>query len=458
MHSQVDYNEFLRDMSGVLGGYYIALALLNFAAAWWLWRGQRTRALGRVRPWRGTSAALWLIVGLFYAALVPIALSGDPHWMQWITLPLSWRDLLDRLLGPVVLSVGLVVGFFVFLKGRRFFVRPAVAWTVLNLFLFWMGLSLLDRDFAAIIGKPDNVPIVGMVLLTGFFTWLATWRAVRNDQRLAAGRPPEEAEASETVLVWPDLVYIELICMVAVTAVLIVWSIEIKAPLEGPASVMQTPNPSKAPWYFVGLQELLVYFDPWMAGVVIPCLIIFGLLAIPYLDKNECGNGYYTIAQRKFAYVVFQFGFLLLWLAMILIGTFMRGPNWNFFGLYQTWDPHKAQLLNNVNLSDYYWVQFRGMPLPTAPAGASEAVRVGYVLLREAPGLIFLTLYFFGLPPLLLLVSQRVRGLYRQLGVIRFVILAALLLIMALVPIKMICRWSFNLKYIVAIPELLLNL
>ena len=458
MHGHVYETEFLHDMSGFLAGYYFVLALLNSLAAMWSWRRRRGVALCHIGALKCTTTLVWFALAVLFATLVPIAWSADARWMRWITLPLALRDMLDGVLGPVVFSVALVVGFVVYYRWRRFFARPSVAWAILNLFLLWMGLSLLDPDFKAIVGKADNIPIVGMVILTGFFTWLGTWRAVRNDTRLAAGRPPEEAEGAEHVLVWPDLVYIELICMVAVTVVLIVWSIQVKAPLEAPANVVQTPNPSKAPWYFVGLQELLVYFDPWMAGVALPCLIIFGLLAIPYLDKNEQGNGYYTIAQRKFAYVTFQFGFLLLWLAMILIGTFMRGPNWNFYGLYETWDPHKAQVLNNVNLSDYFWRELRGVRPPAAAPDAPAMTRAGNVLLRESPGLVLLAIYFFGLPPLLLATSHRVRGLYRQIGGIRFVILAALLLLMALVPIKMICRWTFNLKDIIAIPELLLNL
>ena len=103
------------------------------------------------------------------------------------------------------------------------------------------------------------------------------------------------------MLVWPDLVYTELICMIALTALLLVWAICLQAPLEEPASSVKTPNPSKAPWYFLGLQEMLVYYDPWMAGVVLPSLIIVGLMAIPYIDFNKKGNGYYTIEERKFA-------------------------------------------------------------------------------------------------------------------------------------------------------------
>ena len=110
--------------------------------------------------------------------------------------------------------------------------------------------------------------------------------------------PIEKAE-SDRVWVWPDLVYTELISLILCSVLLIVWSIFLKAPLEQPANPANTPNPSKAPWYFLGLQEMLVYFDPWLAGVVLPGLIIAGLIAIPYIDKNPKGNGYYTFNERK---------------------------------------------------------------------------------------------------------------------------------------------------------------
>jgi len=104
------------------------------------------------------------------------------------------------------------------------------------------------------------------------------------------------------------------------------------APLEQPANPAATPNPSKAPWYFLGLQEMLVYYDPWYAGVVLPTIIIVGLMAIPYIDLNPKGNGYYTFAERKFSISIFLFGYLALWVFMIITGTFLRGPGWNFFG------------------------------------------------------------------------------------------------------------------------------
>ncbi len=104
--------------------------------------------------------------------------------------------------------------------------------------------------------------------------------------------------------------------MVVWTIVLVVWGIALRAPLEQPASSTVAPNPSKAPWYFLGLQEMLVYFDPWIAGVLLPSLIIVGLIAIPYIDTNKSGNGYYSYKDRKFAYITFQYGFVVLWVVL----------------------------------------------------------------------------------------------------------------------------------------------
>jgi hypothetical protein len=297
-----------------------------------------------------------------------------------------------------------------------------------------------------------------MVYLLAFFTWLSAYRAVQNDDRRARGEPPLEAVDDEKTLVWPDLVYIELICMVAVTALLIVWAILLKAPLEEPANVAHTPNPSKAPWYFLGLQELLVYFDPWLAGVVLPGLILFGLIAIPYLDPNPAGVGYYTIKERPFAYLVFQFGFLGLWISLILMGTFLRGPNWSFFGIYEAWDVHKSPSLQHYNLSDFFWIGMLGRQLPMAPADAGTVGRLLAILWRELPGLVLLVVYFMGLPALAALFVPLFRKLVGQMGWPRYAIMAFLLMWMILLPIKMLANWQLNLQYFVAIPEWTLNL
>src|SRR5262249_47384958 len=227
---------------------------------------------------------------------------------------------------------------------RRFFTQPQIGLTILNIVLLASGWAMTDPHFGGpdVMGKADNVPIAMLIYSVGFFTWLAPYFAVNNDERLAQGLPPLEKEDDEKVLVWPDLVYTELICMVIATFVLIIWAVLLKAPLEQPATSAKAPNPSKAPWYFLGLQEMLVYFDPWMAGVVLPTMIIVGLVAIPYIDFNRNGNGYFSFAERKFAVSIFMFGFVVLWVTLIVLGTFLRGPNWNFFGPFEYWDAHKV--------------------------------------------------------------------------------------------------------------------
>ena len=126
---------------------------------------------------------------------------------------------------------------------REQLVKPTVAWMILNGMILFMTLSMTDYDFRQIVGKPDNVPIVSMLFIVAFFTWLYFKRAVDNDQRIAAGRPLFEQEDNDKVLVWPDLVYTEMICMVVVTAVLVVWGIVLQAPLEEPASSVRDAQP-----------------------------------------------------------------------------------------------------------------------------------------------------------------------------------------------------------------------
>jgi hypothetical protein len=458
MHGHVDYATFLHQISGFLGSYYLILALMNAILAFYLWNSGKATTLFRVAGFPFTTATLWLLVAVAFTIISPLAMSGDARWVVFISIPQPLRDFSNWLLGPVVYSVGGLVLFVVLFLGRKFFVKPMVAWTILILAMLFMGLAMTDPNFAEIVTKPDNVPIVGLIFLLGFFTWLATAKAVENDERARQGLPPTEKLDDEKVLVWPDLVYTELICMVAVTALLLFWGLMLQAPLEEPASSVKTPNPSKAPWYFLGLQEMLVYYDPWMAGVVLPSMVVFGLMAIPYLDFNKQGNGYYTIEQRKFAYIMFQFGFFLLWIMLIIMGTFLRGPNWNFFGLFETWDPHKVEALNNVNLSEYFWVKMLNMPLPR-PSPTDGALRSFFTyILRELPGIVLLVGYFTVIPPALVLFSKFFRELFLKMGFVRYMVLNNLLLMMMLLPLKMVLRWSpLNLKYFIAYPEFLLN-
>jgi hypothetical protein len=434
---------FLSDVAGFLGGYYTVLAIMNGVAALLMWRRQS----------RTGWAAVWSAYAGGMMILASLALSGSASMVP--VLPQAIRDLVNDLSGPVLYTLGTTAVLVLLFVFRKFFVQPMVAWSVFNISLLLLGLSMADENFAAIVMKPDNVPIVGLVFLLAFFTWVATKQAVVNDERIKQGLPVMEKVNDEKVLVWPDLVYTELICMVGVAALLLVWAIFLPAPLEEPASSVKTPNPSKAPWYFLGLQEMLVYFDPWYAGVVLPSLVVFGLMAMPYLDFNKKGNGYYSIEERKFSYLVWQFGFFELWITLIILGTFLRGPNWNFFGPFEFWTPYKVEVLNNVDLPQMFWVQWLNQPLPRAPQGAGLLSQIGFILLRETPGLVVMGAYLVLLPPLMAITIFR--GFFAKMGFIRYMIMSNLMLLMLTLPLKMVLRWTLNLKYIISIPEFSLN-
>ncbi len=134
----------------------------------------------------------------------------------------------------------------------------------------------------------------------------------------------------------------------------------------------------------------------------------------------------------------------MLWVVLILLGTFLRGPNWNFFGPYEYWDLHKLIPLNNVNLSDIFWIQLLGTAKPTS------------ILVREAPGFLLCLAYFTFAP--LILYRFFFKKYTEQAGMLRYMTLAVLILFMASLPIKMVLRWTINLKYLVAIPEYFFNI
>jgi hypothetical protein len=244
--------------------------------------------------------------------------------------------------------------------------------------------------------------------------------------------------------------------LVVVLVVLNVVSLTFNAPLEEIADAARTPNPAKAPWYFLGLQEMLVYYDPWMAGVVLPSVILGGLMAIPYIDFNQKGNGYYCFQDRSFAINTFLFGFLPLWVAMIILGTFIRGPNWNMFGPYEYWDVHKLEVQNNVNLSEILWVDLLHKPLPKPDSTAHWTAQAITIFQREWLGIALTVAYLFVIPPVLAVTV--LRKYFVRMGFIRFMVLSNLILLMACLPLKMVLRWTFTLKYIVAIPEWFFNI
>ena len=437
-----------------LGWVYLLMFLMNAA---WTRRSYAVDGNCHLAGQHIPVAAFWAVYSGMLLMVAVTHLTGWKNPQQFsLQMPEILKEPINRLSNPVAFFVGSTLIYVLMITLRRWWATVTVGWILLNLSILFLAMSVTDYDFRQIVGKPDNVPIVAMLYIVGFFTWLYFKKSVDNDDRRAAGRPLFEQENNEKVLTWPDLVYTELVCMVLVTAVLIAWGIVLQAPLEEPASAAKTPNPSKAPWYFLGLQEMLVYFDPWMAGVVLPSVILVGLMAVPYIDFNKLGNGYYTFNERKFAVSTFLFGFLPLWVAMIVLGTFLRGPNWNFFSPYEYWDVHKLELLNNINLSELFWIKGLGQPLPVVPTGASFPVQAWYIVEREWLGLVAVAVYLIVLPNIMALTVFK--KFYIRMGFLRYMVLANLMLMMMSLPIKMVLRWAMNLKYIVAIPEWFFNI
>ena len=134
-----------------------------------------------------------------------------------------------------------------------------------------------------------------------------------------------KATPTDKVHVWPHLLAVEFVASLAMTAFMLVFSVFVNAPLLGLRNYNQTPNPSKAPWYFLGLQELLTMFHPMVAGVTIPGMGIFLLILAPYIDRNPSNKP----EDRKFA-ITMMVLFLMFWAVLVIIGSFFRGPGFNF--------------------------------------------------------------------------------------------------------------------------------
>ena len=357
----------------------------------------------------------------------------------------AFEAFFNALASPSLVIIISVAIFLLYFFRMRTLMQPRISFAIMGATALFLVIGAQNHDFLLILKKGDNMPIVIMGFSIMFFCWLAFRQATLNDMRIEKGEPPAEAlESNKKVLVWPDLVYPEFVMTVALAAAFIIWGVLVEAPIEEPASGTRAPNPAKAPWYFLGLQEMLVYFDPWLAGVVLPGMIVVGLMAIPYIDTNPKGNGYYTLKERPFAIFMFMFGFLILWVVLVIMGTFLRGPNWNFYGPFEFWDPHKVEALVNVNLSDFFWVKMLDTRLPDQP------------LLREAPGILLCLGYLVVMPALL--AKTLLKKMFNELGFARYSILVMLLLMMASLPIKMFLRWTVNLKYLVSIPEWFFNI
>ncbi len=225
-------------------------------------------------------------------------------------------------------------------------------------------------------------------------------------------------EQDYTVKHLRDSVGIEFLAGLIFTFIIMVWSLFMNAPLKELANPADTPIDERAPWYFIGLQELLIFFDPWLAGVVLPSILLVGLLILPFIDPHkETGIGRYTFRDRPVAVSAFGFGFAM-WYILIIIGQFFRGPARMF---YWPWED-KAVL--------------------------KELPVVEMVTFPIAVGIAFFIIYF---GVCVILPKYIFENFYKTLGIIRYYIFMSLCAIMLLIPIKIFLRYVFDVKYILSL-------
>lgn len=160
----------------------------------------------------------------------------------------------------------------------------------------------------------------------------------RREAGAARPAPPQPArparprrEREEELLVWPDLLFPEFISAVLLTITFVLLSVFIDAPLLNQANFDRTPNPSKAPWYFLNLQELLLHMDKAWAGVILPTITLVGLMAIPYFDRNREGQGVWFGTKNSVKIFLFTTPYTLLinWLLILFdAGKFEKITRW----------------------------------------------------------------------------------------------------------------------------------
>lgn len=237
--------------------------------------------------------------------------------------------------------------------------------------------------------------------------------------------PPPPWAFDEKVLCYPNMIFHELVVCLGTLVFIWAWSLFMDAPLEEAANGNLTPNPSRAPWYFLGLQELLVYFDPWIAGVLLPQFIVQGLVILPYVDTNPTQQGYYSYKGRELEFWVMSIGFIM-WFVLIIVGSTMRGPSWQMYMPWESWLTHKPPAAETWSLDDHTKVYLMGMKIPVL-------------------GILALGGYFgvgMAIPMLLF------KEWYKEKGFLKYNLIVSHLLVMLAVPIKMALRLGLDIKYI----------
>jgi quinol-cytochrome oxidoreductase complex cytochrome b subunit len=237
--------------------------------------------------------------------------------------PVIGKDIKFLLLGDATVGQEALLRFYVL----HVAVLPAVL-TLLVAVHFWRirkdgGLSRAPEEDAGDVAAPPPMIAISVKAKEMVKNKIYGLQGFVRGPLTKAGNVPDKSLFS-----WPNLVIAELFVFVLTLAVILCLSLLFNAPLEEPVNIMHPPNPAKAPWYFLGLQEMVSYSAFW-GGVGIPGIFVVLLLAVPYLDRSSKGIGVWFSRQRLLANTLYT-TVVLVNVILIIIGTFFRGPNWEF--------------------------------------------------------------------------------------------------------------------------------
>lgn len=271
--------------------------------------------------------------------------------------------------------------------------------------------------------EPEALAVLLLLSLVG---GTLLWGLLQARRAESEGSRAEEK--SELVTTWPHLVRRELLVAMGVLLVLSWWAIGLEVPLGPPADPAVTPSVAKAPWFFVGVQELLQYFDAWLAGAVLPLLFVFGLCALPYLDREPWGAGRYGFRGRRVMQLTLG-ALLLFWFLPMVVGQFFRGAEWS---LQPAWRPAPIDAAP-----------------PTAARSLAELLGLGSVRAQLLGALVCLGPF---LALTLAWPHYRRRDWAARLGLARYLVAGALLLAMLGVVIKVAVVLALDVRYLWVTP------
>ncbi len=342
----------------------------------------------------------------------------------------AFTTVVDYLAAPPRLFA-LVLVIFLACRGTRLPWSRTGGWLLLLLATTFLGIGLSDPVHRRLILHPERLPVVVLVLSSVAVLWLEMRRFYLPESQPSGvprlERPPAKLSVDAVVATAAGLALVVLVLL--------------RPPALGAeADPASRPDGIKAPWFFVGLQELGTYFDPWVPYFALPVLLIAGLLGLPWLETGDAGGG-----RRR---SLFLLGWLLLWLWPMAVGALLRGPHWNAFGPFETWDPQRPVPPAPRPLSEVFWIVWMRGVQPVS------------WWLRELPGMLLLGGYFV-LLPLALRRWSLTRGAFesyrKAMGAWRFRAASAWVLTVMIVPLKMYGQWLWDIGYWIHLPELSFN-